>query len=69
MADQVTREQLKLGTVYPPPQSNILEVEIQIAARVVKLVFDADLGRADRPTGMEAFIRRYVYKPEYQTHV
>jgi Malic enzyme, NAD binding domain len=48
VADQVTPEQLKLGTVYPP-QSNILEVEIQIAARVVKLVFDADLGRADRP--------------------
>jgi malate dehydrogenase (oxaloacetate-decarboxylating)(NADP+) len=68
VADQVTPEQLKLGTVYPP-QSNILEVEIQIAARVVKLVFDADLGRADRPTGMEAFIRRYVYKPEYQTLV
>jgi malate dehydrogenase (oxaloacetate-decarboxylating)(NADP+) len=67
VADQVTPEQLKLGTVYP--QSNILEVEIQIAARVVKLVFDADLGRADRPTGMEAFIRRYVYKPEYQTLV
>jgi malate dehydrogenase (oxaloacetate-decarboxylating)(NADP+) len=28
-----------------PPQSNILEVEVQTAARVAKLVFDAGLAR------------------------
>jgi len=48
-----------------PPQSNILEVEIQTAARVAKLVFDAGLARVDRPANMEAFIRQHVYKPEY----
>jgi malate dehydrogenase (oxaloacetate-decarboxylating)(NADP+) len=50
-----------------PPQSNILEVEIHTAARVAKLVFDADLARVDRPANMEAFIRRHLYKSEYQT--
>jgi malate dehydrogenase (oxaloacetate-decarboxylating)(NADP+) len=65
VADQVTPEQLKLGMLFPP-QSNILEVEIQTAARVAKLVFDADLARVDRPANMEAFIRRHLYKPEYQ---
>ena len=39
MADQMTPEQLNLGTLFP--SSNILEVEIQIAARLAKLVFDA----------------------------
>jgi malate dehydrogenase (oxaloacetate-decarboxylating)(NADP+) len=66
VADQVTPEQLKLGILFPP-QSNMLEVEIKTAAQVAKLVFDADLARVARPADMEAFIRRHVYKPEYQT--
>jgi len=65
VADQVTPEQLKLGMLFPP-QSNILEVEVQTAARVAKLVFDAGLARVERPAHIEAFIRRHVYKPEYQ---
>jgi malate dehydrogenase (oxaloacetate-decarboxylating)(NADP+) len=64
VADQVTPEQLKLGMLFPP-QSNILEVEVQTAVRVAKLVFDAGLARVDRPANMETFIRRHVYKPEY----
>jgi malate dehydrogenase (oxaloacetate-decarboxylating)(NADP+) len=66
VADQVTPEQLKLGMLFPP-QSNILEVEVQTAARVAKLVFDADLARVDSPANIEAFIREHLYKPEYQT--
>jgi malate dehydrogenase (oxaloacetate-decarboxylating)(NADP+) len=68
LADQVTPEQLKLGMLYPP-QSNILEVEIQTAARVAKLVFDEGLGRVDRPADILAFIRKHVYKPEYHATV
>jgi len=66
VADQVTVEQLKLGMLFPP-QSNILEVEVQTATRVAKLVFDSGLARVDRPTDIEAFIRQHLYKPEYQT--
>jgi malate dehydrogenase (oxaloacetate-decarboxylating)(NADP+) len=68
LADQVSPEQLKLGMLFPP-QSNILEVEIQTASRVAKLVFDAGLARVDRPSDMEAFIRKHVYKPEYRTGI
>ncbi|HET9688410.1 MAG TPA: NAD-dependent malic enzyme [Pseudolabrys sp.] len=68
VADQVNTEQLKLGMLFPP-QSNILEVEIQTAARVAKLVFDERLARVDRPADMVAFIRHHVYKPEYQALV
>ena len=64
VADQVTPEQLKLGMLFPP-QSNILETEIQTAARVVKLVFDSGLARINRPEDMVALIRQHVYKPEY----
>jgi len=64
VADQVLPEQLKLGMLFPP-QSNILETEIQTAARVAKLVLDSGLARVARPADMVAFIRRHVYKPEY----
>jgi malate dehydrogenase (oxaloacetate-decarboxylating)(NADP+) len=64
VADQVPPELLKQGLLYPL-QSNILETEIQTAARVAKLVFDSGLARVPRPTDMVAFIRHHVYKPEY----
>jgi len=64
VADQVPPELLKQGLLYPL-QSNILETEIQTAARVAKLVFDSDLARVERPADMVAFIRGLVYKPEY----
>jgi malate dehydrogenase (oxaloacetate-decarboxylating)(NADP+) len=68
VADQVTPEQLKLGMLFPP-QSNILEVEIQTAARVANLVFDSGLARVERPSDMVSFIREHVYKPEYREEV
>ena len=68
VADQVTSDQLKLGMLFPP-QSSILEVEVQTAARVAKLVFDAGQARVDRPVNVEAFIRSLLYEPKYQTLV
>ena len=64
MADQVPSDLLKQGLLYPL-QSNILEAEIQTAARVAKLVFDSDLARVARPADMMSFIREHVNKPEY----
>ena len=64
VADQVPSELLKQGLLYPL-QSNILETEIQTAARVAKLVFDSGLARVARPPDMVAFIREHVYKPGY----
>jgi malate dehydrogenase (oxaloacetate-decarboxylating)(NADP+) len=64
VADQVPSDLLKQGLLYPL-QSNILETEIQTAARVAKLVFDSGLARVDRPADMVAFIRYHVYRPEY----
>jgi malate dehydrogenase (oxaloacetate-decarboxylating)(NADP+) len=65
VADQVQSDLLKQGLLYPL-QSNILETEIQTAARVAKLVFDSGLARVERPADMVAFIRAHVYKPEYK---
>ena len=64
VADQVPDTLLKQGLLYPL-QSNILETEINTAARVAALVFDSGLARVDRPADMEAFIRSHVYAPDY----
>ena len=64
VADQVAPELLKQGLLYPL-QANILETEIQTAARVARLAFDSNLARVPRPADMVAFIRSHVYKPEY----
>jgi malate dehydrogenase (oxaloacetate-decarboxylating)(NADP+) len=48
-------------------QTEILEVEIQTAARIAKLVFDSGLARVGRPKDMLKFIREHVYTPEYTT--
>ena len=65
VADQVPSDLLNQGLLYPL-QSNILEIEIQTAARVAKLVFDLGLARVARPADMVALIREHVYKPEYK---
>src|ERR1700758_3773594 len=65
VADQVPPDLLNQGLLYPL-QSNILETEIQTAARVAKLVFDLGLARVARPADMVAFIRDHVYQPEYK---
>ena len=64
LADQVPDTLLNQGLLYPL-QSNILETEINIAARVAKLVFDHGLARVDQPPDMDAFIRGHVYQPKY----
>jgi len=65
VADQVPADLLAQGLLYPL-QSNILETEIQTAARVARLVFDSGLARVKQPADMVAFIRQHVYKPEYK---
>jgi malate dehydrogenase (oxaloacetate-decarboxylating)(NADP+) len=64
VADQVTPEQLKLGMLFPP-QSNILEVEVQTATRVAKVVFDAGLATVERPTDIRSWIEGQLYNPQY----
>src|SRR5262249_45460051 len=64
IADQVTPEQLKLGMLFPP-QSNILEAEINTPERVAEVVFNRDLAGVARPRDIHAFVRSQLYTPEY----
>jgi malate dehydrogenase (oxaloacetate-decarboxylating)(NADP+) len=68
LADQVTPAELDQGLLFPP-QSDILETEIKIAARVAQVAFDRHLTGVTPPADTLEFIRKHVYKPEYRTLV
>lgn len=63
VADQVPPDLFEKGLLYPL-QSNMLEIEIQTAARIAKVIFEQGLARVERPADMTAFIREHVYNPE-----
>jgi malate dehydrogenase (oxaloacetate-decarboxylating)(NADP+) len=68
LADQMSPSELEQGLLFPP-QSNILETEIKVAARVAKVVFESNLAGVGDAADYEAFIRNHVYKPEYRSLV
>ncbi len=73
-ADQVDDKQLKMGLLFPP-QSNILETEVQTAKRVTSIVFKRNLARTNQPPPLKnddnnniiinTWLHKMLYKPEY----
>jgi malate dehydrogenase (oxaloacetate-decarboxylating)(NADP+) len=65
VAEQVTKQQLEEGILYPP-QANILETELHTAAKIAKLVFERGLARVEKPGDVNKFIRQHAYQPKYR---
>jgi malate dehydrogenase (oxaloacetate-decarboxylating)(NADP+) len=64
VAEQVTAAELDSGLLYPP-QSNILDTEMNAAVRVAEAIFARGLAGVPKPADMTAFIASHMYKPEY----
>jgi malate dehydrogenase (oxaloacetate-decarboxylating)(NADP+) len=64
VADQVSPEQLKLGMLFPP-QSDIVKVEAEAAARVAEFIFDKGLATVDRPADIRTWVEGQLYQPGY----
>ena len=64
VAEQVTQAELETGLIYPP-QSTILKTETYAAERVAEVIFKRDLARVSPPADIGAFVRSWLYKPEY----
>jgi malate dehydrogenase (oxaloacetate-decarboxylating)(NADP+) len=67
LAEQVTKQQLEEGMLYPP-QADLLEVSLATAAKVAELIFARGLARVDKPADMNAFIRSHRYEPRYPSY-
>jgi malate dehydrogenase (oxaloacetate-decarboxylating)(NADP+) len=63
-ADQVTEEQRSHGMLFPS-QADILEVEVAIATRTAKYIFDNGLATVERPTDIRSWIEGQLYNPQY----
>ena len=68
VAEQVTQANLDMGLIYPP-QSDILNTSLHVAAKVANLIFDRDLAGVPRPADVGEFIRSKVYQPRYRNYV
>jgi malate dehydrogenase (oxaloacetate-decarboxylating)(NADP+) len=68
VAEQVTRQQLEEGMLYPP-QASLLDVELATASKVAQLIFTRGLARVDKPADVTAFIRAHAYEPRYPSFV
>jgi malate dehydrogenase (oxaloacetate-decarboxylating)(NADP+) len=67
-AVQVNDKQLERGLLFPP-QSNILETEVQTAERVAAVVFERNLARINPPPNgdIKSWLQTMLFKPEYTT--
>ena len=63
-ADQVGTDLREKGMLFPS-QSDVLDVEITTAVRVVEFMFDQGLATVERPRDLRAFVEGQLYKPEY----
>jgi malate dehydrogenase (oxaloacetate-decarboxylating)(NADP+) len=64
LAGQVSDEHLANGLIYPP-QSQIAEATLNVAATVAEHIFERHLARIPRPNDVAAHIRAQAYRPVY----
>jgi malate dehydrogenase (oxaloacetate-decarboxylating)(NADP+) len=64
LADQLTKEQLDKGALFPP-QSAVQETSIKTAIKCAERIIDLGLARVKMPTSAEDLVNSLLYKPEY----
>lgn len=68
LVDQVSDEDFKRGSLYPP-LSRIRGVSAKIAATVADVAYDQNLAVIPRPADMQIFIKAHMYEPNYSNYV
>jgi malate dehydrogenase (oxaloacetate-decarboxylating)(NADP+) len=64
LASQVTDDDLKTGTLYPPLK-NIREVSAKIASAVIVQAGDDNVFGVPQPPDVENFVKKQMYDPSY----
>jgi malate dehydrogenase (oxaloacetate-decarboxylating)(NADP+) len=68
LANEVSKEDLSQGRIYPP-LSRIREVSIRIAAAVAEVAYRRGLTPKARPNDLVGSIRSQMYEPVYRSYV
>ncbi len=64
LSDQVTNDDLKYGTLYPP-LSKIRTVSLEIATRIAQKAYEQGLAQHPEPKDMKTFIADQMYQTTY----
>lgn len=64
LAEQVTREDLDKGMIYPP-LNTIRDVSYHIALAVAEHAYEKNMTKGERPANLEQRIKGYMYSPDY----
>ena len=68
LAKEVSQADLDQGRVYPS-LTRIREVSHAIGVEVVKIAINRELATAEIPDDLYAFVRSFIYEPNYQSYV
>jgi malate dehydrogenase (oxaloacetate-decarboxylating)(NADP+) len=67
LANMVTAEDLRQGSIYPP-LADIREVSARIAAAVATVAYKRGLATGPRPTDVLALVKSRMYEPRYPSY-
>jgi len=68
LAEQVTEDDLRQGSLYPPLE-NIREVSAHIAAATAAVAYRQGLAPGAEPADLLGFVKSRMYEPRYATYV
>jgi len=68
LAEQVTDEDLRQGSLYPPLTS-VRDVSARIAAATAAIAYRRGLARGTQPADLLGFVTSQMYEPRYATYV
>ena len=68
LAAEVTEDDLKRGSIYPP-LGHIREISAKIATAVCEVAYEQGLAVNPRPNDLSAFIKSQMYEPNYCSYV
>ena len=68
LADQVTEDDLRQGSLYPPLK-NIRDVSAHIAAATAAVAYRQGVASGAEPADLLAFMKSRMYEPRYATYV
>jgi malate dehydrogenase (oxaloacetate-decarboxylating)(NADP+) len=68
LAHEVSREDLALGTLFPP-LATIRAVSAVIATAVAETAYEAGLARSERPRDLAAHVRAQMWDPVYRSYL
>jgi len=67
LAQQVTKDDLEQGSLYPPLK-NIRDVSARIAAAVAAVAYRRGLAREPEPSDLLGYVRSRMYEPSYVSY-